>query len=123
MIDADALLDAISVHLERIEQEFDDAPTIDAVPATIEGALGYLHKVGWMQEHDRIMTEDVAPVRHGMWVDKGTITDEKAEVITEWQSARCTYCNKYHTTPYLYYFDNFAYCPNCGARMGGESDG
>lgn len=38
-----------------------EAPTIDAVPATIEGALGYLHKVGWMQEHDRIMTEDVAP--------------------------------------------------------------
>ena len=39
-----------------------EAPTIDAVPSTIEGALGYLHKVGWMQEHDRIMTEDVAPV-------------------------------------------------------------
>lgn len=32
LIDADALLDAISVHLERIEQEIDDAPTIDAVP-------------------------------------------------------------------------------------------
>lgn len=31
LIDADALLDAISVHLERIEQEFDDVPTIDAV--------------------------------------------------------------------------------------------
>ena len=31
LIDADALLDAISVHLERIEQEFDDAPTIDPV--------------------------------------------------------------------------------------------
>ena len=31
LIDADALLDAISVHLERIEQEFDDAPTIDTV--------------------------------------------------------------------------------------------
>lgn len=32
LIDADELLDAISVHLERIEQEFDDAPTIEAVP-------------------------------------------------------------------------------------------
>ena len=31
LIDADALLDAISVHLERIEQEFEDAPTIDPV--------------------------------------------------------------------------------------------
>lgn len=35
LIDADALLDAISVHLERIEQEIDDAPTIDP-PALIE---------------------------------------------------------------------------------------
>ena len=34
LIDADALLDAISVHLERIEQEFDDAynPMIEYVP-------------------------------------------------------------------------------------------
>lgn len=31
LIDADALLDAISVHLERIEQAINDAPTIDAV--------------------------------------------------------------------------------------------
>lgn len=66
----------------------------------------------WIEAH-----RDVAPVRHGRWAEKGTITDEKAEVITEWQSARCTCCNKYHTTPYLYYFDNFAYCPNCGAKM------
>ena len=66
---------------------------------------------------------DVVPVRHGKWVDKSTIIDEKAEVITEWQSARCTCCNKYHTTPYLYYFDNFTYCPNCGARMDLDADG
>lgn len=71
---------------------------------------------------NRVPSADVAPVRHGRWVDKGTITDEKAEVITEWQSARCTCCNKYHTTPYLYYFDNFAYCPNCGAKMDEEKD-
>ena len=31
LIDADALFNAISVHLERIEQEIDDAPTIDPV--------------------------------------------------------------------------------------------
>lgn len=39
-----------------------EAPAIDAVPATIEGALGYLHSVGWIQEHDRTMTEDVVQV-------------------------------------------------------------
>ena len=31
LIDADALIDAISVHLERIEQELEDTPTIDAI--------------------------------------------------------------------------------------------
>lgn len=70
------LIDADALDWERIEHEHgarheavvdceqmvEKAPTIDAVPATIEGALGYLHKVGWMQEHDRIMTEDAVPV-------------------------------------------------------------
>lgn len=104
LIDADALLDAISVHLERIEQEFDDARTIDALPATIEGALGYLHKVGWMQEHDRIMTEDAAPVRHGRW-----------EVIDAEEPRRygCSECKRLS-----WYMEN--YCGNCGARMDEE---
>jgi len=39
--------------------------------------------------------------------------------VDEWQSAKCSVCGKYHTTPYLYYFDNFNYCPNCGAKMKG----
>lgn len=87
LIDADALLDAISVHLERIEQEFDDAPTIDTV-------------------------------RHGKWEDKSLFD---GDAIEEWQEARCSACGKYHTTPYMYYFDEFTFCPNCGARMdGGE---
>ncbi|MDY6283084.1 MAG: hypothetical protein SPL40_08535 [Erysipelotrichaceae bacterium] len=81
-----------------------DAPTIDAVPATIEGALGYLHKVGWIQEHDRIMTEDVAPVRHGQW-----------EVVDAEEPRRygCSACKRLS-----WHMDN--YCPNCGARMDGE---
>lgn len=73
LIDADALamymadwqLSASSDQYGIIEEAIDavaSAPTIDAVPATIEGTLGYLHKVGWMQDHDRIMTEDAVPV-------------------------------------------------------------
>lgn len=49
----------------------------------------------------------------GKWEEKSVFEGG----IQEWQSARCSVCNKYHTTPYLYYFDNFNYCPNCGARM------
>ena len=38
--------------------------------------------------------------------------------IDAWQSAKCSRCGLYHTTPYMYYFDDFKYCPNCGAYMG-----
>lgn len=51
-------------------------------------------------------------VRHGKWVERKVIEDGKK--IKEWQSAKCSVCGKYHTTPYLYNFDDFDYCPNCG---------
>ena len=54
-----------------------------------------------------------AEPKKGQWEEKSVFEDS----IQEWQSARCSVCNKYHTTPYLYYFDNFNYCPNCGAKM------
>ena len=53
----------------------------------------------------------------GEWVEREVFEDA---VINEWQSARCSECAKYHTTPYMYYFDNFNFCPNCGADMRGE---
>lgn len=51
---------------------------------------------------------------HGKWEEKA-VSDEK--IIDEWQSARCSACGKYHTAPYMYYFNNYNFCPNCGARM------
>lgn len=50
----------------------------------------------------------------GEWLEKEVISDK---VIEEWQSARCSVCDKYHTTPYMYYFSRYNYCPNCGAKM------
>lgn len=50
----------------------------------------------------------------GSWVGKIVVDDVE---IDEWQSARCSKCGKYHITPYLYYFDDYNYCPNCGAKM------
>ena len=52
----------------------------------------------------------------GSWVEKQVVDNEEVE-IEQWQSARCSKCDKYHTTPYSYYFDDYKYCPNCGARM------
>lgn len=54
--------------------------------------------------------------KKGKWEEK-TIRDDV--VITEWQSARCPVCKRYHTTPYMYFFQDYNYCPTCGARMRG----
>ena len=57
------------------------------------------------------------PVKHGKWEEKETYLNEGDCEITEWQSARCSKCGKYHTTPYMYSFSNFNFCPDCGAKM------
>ena len=60
----------------------------------------------------------------GEWGDKEVFCEtDDDHIIDEWQSARCSNCGKYHTTPYLYCFTKYDYCPNCGAYMGGETDG
>ena len=61
--------------------------------------------------------------KKGKWIEKEVIHEvEASTAIDEWQSAKCSVCGKYHTTPYLYYFDDFNYCPNCGSYNGGEQN-
>ena len=99
-----------------------DAPTIDAVPATIDGALGYLHKVGWIQEHDRIMTEDAAPVRHGHWDVREPMPMHDIKGNLSWGNWYvCTGCG-FATTAIEGHITQYKYCPSCGARMDGDSD-
>ena len=50
------------------------------------------------------------------------VADNADYEIPQWQSARCSACNKYYTTPYAYYFEKFPYCPNCGAKMEADDD-
>ena len=54
-------------------------------------------------------------VKHGHWEEEQIVDD--STIIEIWQSARCSKCGRYHTTPYAYYFDKFNYCPQCGAKM------
>lgn len=56
----------------------------------------------------------------GTWLDREVY--ETKGTIAEVQSARCSVCGKYHTTPYLYYFDYYKYCPNCGSRLYREGE-
>ena len=60
-----------------------------------------------------IPEDETSDVKHGRWEEK-TVSNCRAG---EWQSARCSACGRYHTTPYLYYFTDYKYCPSCGARM------
>jgi len=59
--------------------------------------------------------------KKGKWEER-KVFDTEGTGIVEMQSAKCSVCGKYHTTPYLYYFDNFNFCPNCGADMRGEKN-
>ena len=59
--------------------------------------------------------------KKGKW-DERKVFDTEDSDIAQMQSAKCSMCGKYHTTPYLYFFDNFNFCPNCGADMRGGED-
>ena len=37
-------------------------PTVEAEPITLESAIDFLHSIGWLQEHDRILTEYCRPI-------------------------------------------------------------
>lgn len=72
----------------------------------------------YRDEIDAMPTADVVEVANGEWEECEIVQEHGDEpIIDEWQSAKCSVCGKYHTTPYMYYFDNFNYCPNCGAKM------
>ena len=67
--------------------------------------------------------EYIRDYQHGKWEEEETFHNaDDNPIIEEWQSARCSVCHKYHTTPYMYYFNNYNFCPNCGARMKGSDD-
>lgn len=55
-------------------------------------------------------------VRSGEWIERDVWVDEQ-KVVQMWQSAKCSVCGRYHTTPYVYYFDEYEFCPHCGTKM------
>ena len=57
----------------------------------------------------------------GTW-QECKVYDIEDTTLTELQSARCSVCGLYHTTPYLYYFNWYKYCPSCGARLYREGE-
>lgn len=73
---------------------------------------GFVH---W-RDIENAPTVDAGTQILGTWTEKEVFPGTEVE---ELQSARCSNCGKYHTAPYMYYFKDFAFCPNCGAKMEG----
>lgn len=92
------------VEATNIEDDKDEMKVIDNI-------LFRIWQMGWLDK-----LEQYVPVVHGEWIEKEVFMMKGAEM----QSARCSVCKLYHTTPYMYYFKNYKYCPNCGAKMDGK---
>lgn len=72
---------------------------------------------------DKAITALLQPQRtNGRWTEKTVSENPQACGIREWQSAKCSVCGKYHSTPYLYSFTDYAFCPCCGSDMRGEEE-
>ena len=121
LIDADKLIEFIDPgHLrpptEVCFSEYDvcrmieQAPTIDAWTKAEHNADAF---------HAYVEGKKSAR-RHGEWLEKEVFS--QTILHGEMQSARCSCCGLHHTTPYMYYFKGYEYCPNCGAKMDGGDD-
>lgn len=58
--------------------------------------------------------------KKGEWIEREVthIDDlEAKDIITAWQSCKCSVCGRYDTRPYMYYFNVPKYCSWCGAEM------
>ena len=61
-----------------------------------------------------IRPADVAPVRHGRWIELAMKGEFKCSVCGRGSKSE----NTFQLIPTVYW----NYCPNCGARMDGEND-
>ena len=50
---------------------------------------------------------------HGKWTEKAIQDCGHMDL----QEAKCSECGRWLQTPYNYYFIDYEYCPNCGAKM------
>lgn len=69
-----------------------------------------------------VPSEDVAPVRHERWDVREPMPMHDIKGNLSWGNWYvCTGCG-FATTAIEGHITKYKYCPNCGARMDGESD-
>ena len=86
----------------------------EAVHSIIERTSTFAFTRGGMHEQiDLLPFADVAPVRHGGWIDA-----ESDDGCTVWHCSKCSYPIKI-----ICGYPIYKYCPMCGALMDGKEDG
>ena len=112
---ADLCTDGRFELIEKYKKELIESTNIETSQdemAVLDSLLFRFWQMGWLDKLEQ-------PERKtGKWEERGVSSEN---VIDAWQSARCSVCGLYHTTPYLYYFNSYNYCPNCGADMRDET--
>ena len=107
---ADMISRAAAIDAIISEAIYPDRETIDKVCEA--SSCKYNGWVGGIRDAINAVEEvnavDTAPVVHGRWID---IPDKP-----EWDQKMCSICGDYRCC-----YGN--YCPNCGAKMDGDSDG
>ena len=94
---------------EYIERE----AAIESLPVAWDSAINALRNAP---------SSDVAPVVHGAWID--FYGDHKTAECSECQQLfEVTFDGPSKPEFFAAFQDYYRYCPNCGARMDGDSDG
>lgn len=108
----DALEDIRAI-LKDIDEDVTEPKMPSAQPEiTLESAIDYLHSIGWMQEHDRVLTESAQPERKtGRW--EKVYGEHIYAELRPW-TVCCSECGMIG--------GGTRYCPNCGADMRGGND-
>ena len=90
--------------------------TVEELPSaqpeiTPEAAIEYLQTIGWMQEHDRVLSEYAQPMRKkGKWIEHNPHVKGLGIV---YECSECGYEVECVSTNY---------CGNCGSYNGGDAE-
>ena len=86
-----------------------------------ESATSVVRKKHFGEILEKFIMQQPSAQKKGKWLEKERI-EENLKWADGLQSAKCSVCGRYHTTPYMYSFTDYNFCPHCGADMREEEE-